>query len=96
MALSSLAAQVRGLPPSLNSDAQAALDAALGRSTPARLLLPGGLRMMSVKREWEGLMFAREGCDHLRKKESRKEARKPELIWNCMKTGNMGLIRRWT
>ena len=42
MSLSSLAAQVKGVPP-LNSDAQAALDAALGRSIPARFLLPGGV-----------------------------------------------------
>ena len=42
MSLSSLAAQVRGVPP-LNPDAQAVLDAALGRSIPARFLLPGGV-----------------------------------------------------
>ena len=53
MALSSLATQVRGTPPPLNSDAQAALDAALGRSTPARFLLPGGVPDDDVGRERE-------------------------------------------
>ena len=53
MALSCLAAQVRGAPPPLNSDAQAALDAALGRCTPVCFLLPGGVPDDDVGRERE-------------------------------------------
>ena len=60
MALSCLAAQVRGAPPPLNSDAQAALDAALGRSTPVCFLLPGGVPDDDVGRERERETDARQ------------------------------------
>ena len=96
MALSSLAAQVRGPSPSLNSDAQAALDAALGRSTPARLSSPGGVPDDDVGEERVGRSDVRQrGVRSSAKGRESEEARKPKLIWNCMKTEKMCLIRRW-
>ena len=94
MALKCLAAQVRGAPPPLNSDAQAALDAALGRSTPVCFLLPGGVPDDDVGRERERgkQTLGRELHDLRRKTEGRREVRKQTSILLCMMTGNGNMI----